>query len=77
MLVCCWQSVSSKIVDCSFSALRVMDGASGVTGGLLYAEFVDVSNPASWFFYPSTINFYELYNMTADPFALENMYASI
>ena len=56
----------------SYSALRIA-GASGPQSGLLYAEFVNVSDPAAWLFDPATINFYELYNMSADPFVLHNM----
>lgn len=56
----------------SYSALRVMNDGS-VGGGYLYAEFIDVSNPDAWDFEPDTINFYELYNMTDDPYALHNM----
>ena len=55
----------------SFSALRYLRGGFGE---LLYAEFADVSDPLAWRFAPDHLNFFELYNMTADPFMLENIY---
>ena len=61
-------------VNNSFSALRWVRPFGGA-GTLLYAEFTDVDNAAAWDFAPSEINFYELYNMTADPFALDNIYS--
>ena len=60
-------------VNNSYSALRWVR-PFGAAGTLLYAEFTDVDNPAAWDFDPSQINFHELYNMTADPFALVNIY---
>jgi hypothetical protein len=43
-------------------------------GELLYSEFADVSDPAAWRFAPEHLNFFELYNMTVDPFMLVNIY---
>lgn len=55
----------------TYSALRYTRGSE--YGPLLYAEFADVSNPEAWDFAPATINFRELYNMTADPYMLRNL----
>ena len=55
----------------SYSALRFTRGG---LGELLYAEFADVSDPLAWRFAPNHLNFFELYNMSADPFMLENIY---
>ena len=35
-----------------------------------------MDNAAAWDFDPSQINFHELYNMTADPYALVNIYST-
>lgn len=40
----------------TFSALRIINA----THNLLYAEFVDVEDPAAWNFPPDKTNFYEL-----------------
>lgn len=55
----------------SFVAMRVI---APETGDLLYAEFVDGHDPASYYFAPSAINFHELYNVTADYYMLHNIY---
>ena len=49
----------------SYSALRWVR-PYGTHGELLYAQFADVSNPAAWNFAYDELNFFELYNMTAD-----------
>jgi len=43
---------------------------------LLSAEFADVSDPLAWRFAPDRLNFFELYNMTEDPFMLKNIYST-
>jgi hypothetical protein len=55
----------------TFSAIRF---TRGDLGELLYAEFADVSDPQAWRFAPDHLNFFELYNMSVDPFMLENIY---
>jgi hypothetical protein len=76
----------------TFAALRVFGKGGGDGGdsgilhaheqlyefehGLLYAEFADVSNPKAWDFAPNQLNFHELYNMSADPFMLTNIYGT-
>ena len=47
----------------SYSALRYLRGD---LGELLYAEFADVSDPLAWDFAPDHLNFFELYNMSAE-----------
>jgi hypothetical protein len=49
----------------SYSALRWVR-PYGAHGELLYAQFADVSNAAAWRFAYDELNFFELYNMTAD-----------
>ena len=56
----------------TYSALRFTRGSA--YGEVLYAEFADVSDPLAWDFAPDRINFYELYNMSSDPFMLRNIY---
>ena len=56
----------------TYIALRIVNS----THELLYAEFTDVSRAANWDFGEGTINFYELYNITADYFQLTNIYAT-
>jgi len=56
----------------TFSALRI----NGAKGDLLYAEFVDLTDPDAWFFPPEKINFWELYDLSADPYMLKNIYSS-
>ena len=46
------------------------------TASWMYAEFVDVSEPAAWNFAPGSIEFRELYDMAKDPYQLHNLYAS-
>ena len=55
----------------TFSALRYVRGN---LGALLFAVFADVSDPLAWRFAPDHLNYAELYNMSADPFMLENIY---
>jgi len=40
----------------------------------MYAEFVDVTQPAAWDFLPGSIQFRELYDMATDPWQLHNLY---
>ena len=54
----------------TYCALRFTRGS---LGELLYAEFTNVTDPLAWDFAPDRIQFYELYNMTADPYMLENL----
>ena len=57
----------------TFIMTRTINPSTGVN--LLYAEFTDVNDDACWDFTPaSCVNFYELYNLTADPFMKHNMY---
>ncbi len=58
----------------TYSALRFTRGR---LGELLYAEFADVSDPKAWDFAPDRINYYELYNMSTDPFMLRNIYHEV
>jgi hypothetical protein len=39
----------------------------------LYAEFVDGSDPDSYYFAPEKINFRELYNVSDDYYMLQNI----
>ena len=55
----------------SFSALRII---SPKLGNLLYAEFVDGHIAESHFFPVTSINFYELYNVSEDYYMLHNIY---
>ena len=58
----------------TFAAMRII---APETGDLLYAEFVDGSDPAGYYFAPSAINFYELYNVTEDYYQLRNIYSEV
>lgn len=57
----------------TFSALRIIDGSHD----LLYAEFADVTNPLAWDFAPSQLNFFELYNVSADYYMRTNIYHTV
>jgi hypothetical protein len=41
---------------------------------LLYSEFTDVTLAKDWDFADGTINFFELYNCTTDPYQMHNIY---
>lgn len=54
----------------TFSAMRVINGSRS----LMFAFFVDVTNPLAWDFAPDQINFRELYDVTNDYYMMENLY---
>lgn len=56
----------------TFSAIRII----GEEGDFLYAEFVDITDPDAWFFAPEKVNFWELYDLSSDPYMLKNIYQS-
>ena len=58
----------------SFSAVRII---APETGNLLFGEFNDGTDPAGWHFAPGSINYYELYNVTADYYMLHNIYNDV
>ena len=58
----------------SFSAVRII---APETGDLLFGEFNDGRDPAGWHFAPSSINYYELYNVTTDYYMLHNIYDEV
>eukprot|EP00937_MAST-01D_sp_MAST-1D-sp2_P005871 g5871.t1 len=68
------QNISCHVHDSgnnSFSAVRII---APETGDLLFAEFNDGTKGDGWYFAPQTINYYELYNVTADYYMLDNTY---
>ena len=54
----------------TFAALRII---APQTGDLMYAEFVDGTDPNSYYFAPEKINFRELYNISNDYYQLYNI----
>jgi N-acetylglucosamine-6-sulfatase len=67
---CHWHDSSNN----SFSAVRII---APETGDLLFGEFNDGRDPAGWHFAPSSINYYELYNVTTDYYMLHNIYDEV
>ena len=59
-------------VNNTFRALRILNA----THNMLYAEFTDVSKAEDWDFPDASLNFFELYNVTADRFMLHNIHAT-
>jgi hypothetical protein len=57
----------------TFAALRII---APVTGDLLYSEFFNGRDPSTWWMGAGSENYYELYNVTADYYMLENIYHS-
>jgi hypothetical protein len=55
----------------SHTSLRIMND----THNLLYAEFVNVTDPLSWNF-TDDIQFTALYDLNADPWQLHNVYSA-
>ena len=54
----------------TFIAMRIINE----TSNLMYAEFVDVSNPKAWEFNEKEVNFYELYDVSNDYYEMHNIY---
>lgn len=59
----------------TFRALRIVNRAKNLN--LLYAEFTDVTEKKNWDFAEGTINFFELYNVTSDPYQMHNIYGHV
>jgi N-acetylglucosamine-6-sulfatase len=59
----------------TFRALRIINPARNLN--LLYSEFTDVTLKKDWDFADGTINFFELYNCTTDPYQMHNLYKQI
>lgn len=57
----------------TFSAIRIISKDQD----FLYAEFADVTDPHAWTFPPDSINYYELYNVSADYYLLNNIYPDV
>jgi len=78
-----YQSIRTKITcenkhphdgpNNTFSAIRIISKDQD----FLYAEFADVTDPHAWTFPPDSINYYELYNVSADYYLLNNIYPDV